>query len=48
MPIGKTKELAMGLVERVRVAVNSPYVEVILKSRHIGIEIELVAKSSDV
>jgi 7-cyano-7-deazaguanine reductase len=42
------EELAVDLMERIKTAVNPPYVKVILKSYYIGVEIEVVAESGGV
>jgi hypothetical protein len=35
-------------MERIKTAVNPPYVKVVLKSYYIGVEIEVVAESGGV
>jgi Enzyme related to GTP cyclohydrolase I len=42
------EELAVDLMERVKTAVNPPYVKVIVKSYYIGVEVEVVAESGGV
>jgi 7-cyano-7-deazaguanine reductase len=42
------EEVAVDLMERVKAAVNPPYVKVVLKSYYIGVEIEVVAESGGV
>jgi 7-cyano-7-deazaguanine reductase len=42
------EELAVDLMERIKTAVNPPYVKVVLKSYYIGVEIEVVAESGGV
>ncbi|AET32519.1 GTP cyclohydrolase I [Pyrobaculum ferrireducens] len=39
------EELAVDILEKVKAAVNPPYVKVILKSYYSGVEIEVVAES---
>ena len=39
------EELAVDLMERVRAAINSPYVKVVVRSYHSGVEIEVIAES---
>ncbi len=42
------EELAVDLMERVKAAVNPPYVKVTVKSYYIGVEVEVVAESGGV
>ena len=42
------EELAVDLMERIKTAVNPPYVKVVLKSYYMGVEIEVVAESGGV
>jgi len=42
------EELAVDLLEKVKAAVNPPYVKVTVKSYYIGVEIEVVAESGGV
>lgn len=42
------EELAVDLMEKIKAAVNPPYVKVVLKSVYIGVEVEVVAESGGV
>jgi len=42
------EELAVDLLERVKAAVNPPYVKVTIKSYYIGVEVEVIAESGGV
>ncbi|ABL89115.1 GTP cyclohydrolase I [Pyrobaculum islandicum DSM 4184] len=42
------EELAVDIMERVKAAVNPPYVKVVVKSIYMGVEVEVIAESGGV
>ncbi|RFA94602.1 GTP cyclohydrolase I [Pyrobaculum aerophilum] len=42
------EELAVDIMEKIKAAVNPPYVKVTVKSYYIGVEVEVVAESGGV